>query len=244
MKYFLFIVILPFITMMPIDKTSQVNQSIEKEISGLHHLVREQKDTTKEAPVLILLHGYGSNENDLFSFENRMPEHWLIVSVRAPIDLGRNRFKWYNVKLVNEKIIASPSEEKKSRKLLLELIDEIVLKYNVDKNKIVTAGFSQGAGIALSLALTEPEKILAAGCFSGHFMEEIKPLIKKKKILKSREVFISHGTEDSMLPLRYMEENKAILEKLGIKVKLSIDKIGHSISNRQLNEFVEWITSL
>jgi phospholipase/carboxylesterase len=244
MKYLFFLWILPFMIIMQTQNTVEFEPTMKKESSGLHYLVREQKDTTKSAPVLILLHGYGSNENDLFSLSSQIPDNWLVLSVRAPIRLGSNQFKWYNVKLVNEKITMNFEDEEKSRQLLLKLIDEISIKYKIDKNKIVTAGFSQGANMALGLALTEPEKILAAGCFSGRFMEEIKPLIKDKKALKAKQIFITHGTKDKMLPLRYAKENQAILEAFGMEVTLSTDNVAHSISRKQLNEFVKWMKKL
>lgn len=224
--------------------TTQVNATIENEIFDLEYLVRKQKDTTNKAPILLLLHGYGSNENDLFSFANQIQEDWLVVSVRAPFALSSSQFRWYDVKMVNNKITMNFENEEKSRQLLLKFIDQIIRKYNGDKDKVVTAGFSQGANMSVGLLLTAPEKILAAGCFSGRFMEEIKPLIQNKKALKSRQVFLGHGTEDNMLPLRYLEENQAILKGLGIETKLSTDKIGHSISGKQWTEFVEWMKDL
>ncbi|MFK8006411.1 MAG: alpha/beta hydrolase [Saprospiraceae bacterium] len=243
MKHFFLFLILPFFIACAASN-NQSEESIKQETSNLEYLIRQQKDTTQEAPVLILLHGYGSNEQDLFSLANKIPNNWLVVSVRAPIVLGGNKFKWYDVKLVNEKITMNFEDEEKSRQSLLTLIDEIISKYNVNKKKIVTAGFSQGANMALGLALTAPKKVLAAGCFSGRFMEEIKPLIKNKKTLKSKQVFISHGTKDQMLPLKYAEENITILENFGIKVKFSTDEIAHSISPKQLNDFVAWINDL
>ena len=244
MKYLSFIGVLPLIFLMCTTKNIDAEKSVANQPADLHYLVREAKDATVKAPMLVLLHGYGSNENDLFSLSRQIPDNWLVVSVRAPIVLGNNKFKWYNVEMVNNKITMNFEDEEKSRKALLELVDQITLKYNVDKSKIVTAGFSQGANMAVGLALTAPEKILAAGCFSGRFMEEIKPLIKNKKALKSRQIFISHGTEDKMLPLHYAEENQAILEDLGIKVTLTTDDVAHSISGKQLSAFVEWMKNL
>ncbi|MFK7980346.1 MAG: alpha/beta hydrolase [Saprospiraceae bacterium] len=225
-------------------KDYQAFDSMKQEEFDLEYLVRQSKSTNDLAPVLILLHGYGSNEKDLFSFAEKIPENWLVVSVRAPLEIGNDRYKWYDVKLVNQKITMNFQDEERSRTKLLNFIDQVVLKYKGDKNKIVTAGCSQGANIALGLALTEPEKILAAGCFSGRFMEEIKPLISNKKALKSKQVFISHGTQDKMLPLQYAAENKMILESFGINVKLSTDEVAHSISPKQLNNFVTWMQDL
>ena len=54
---------------------------------SLHHIIREAKTSNEKAPLLILLHGYGSNEEDLFSFASELPEEFFIVSVRAPYDL-------------------------------------------------------------------------------------------------------------------------------------------------------------
>jgi hypothetical protein len=50
----------------------------------LHYLVREPVVKTAETPVLILLHGVGSNEQDLFSLANRLPDDFLVISARAP----------------------------------------------------------------------------------------------------------------------------------------------------------------
>jgi len=191
-----------------------------------------------------LLHGYGSNENDLLSSFSQVPDNWLLVSVRAPILLGGNQFKWYDVKLVNQKITMNFADEERSRKALLSLIDEVIVKYKADKDKVVTAGFSQGANMAIGLALTAPNKVIAAGCFSGRFMVEIEPLINNKEDLKSRRFFMSHGTQDNMLPMTYAQEHKATLEELGIEVQLVTDKVGHTISSKQMHAFLTWLIIL
>lgn len=244
MKYLFFLWMFSSLSMMDTCNTVPTNQATQEEFSDLEYLVRAPKDLKRQAPVLILLHGYGSNEKDLFSFSNQIPDNWLVVLVRAPFSIGNNRYKWYNVEMVNEKITMNFEDEEKSRMAILKLIDQIVLKYKADKNKVVVAGFSQGANMSIGLALTEPTKVLAAGCFSGRFMEEIKPLIHQKERLKSKQVFISHGTADTMLPIRYAEENQEILKGFGIEITLSTDNVAHSISNKQLNEFVEWIKAL
>ncbi|MFK7808372.1 MAG: alpha/beta hydrolase [Saprospiraceae bacterium] len=243
MKHLYVILIIPFL-MACVSRSNKLEHPTNKDLMELEYLVRQQQDTTKEAPLLILLHGYGSNEGDLFSLADKIPDSWLVVSARAPIVIDDNRFKWYDVKMVNNKITMNFDNEETSRKSILVLTDKITTKYKVDKKRIVIAGFSQGANMALGLALTEPGKIQAAACFSGRFMEEIKPLIKNKKALKAKQVFIAHGSQDKMLPLRYAEENQTILEGFGINVKRSTDEIGHSISAKQVNDFVAWMQDL
>ncbi len=243
MKYLLFAWIIPM-TIACGHPHKAVENSIDKGSIDLEHLVRQAKDTTKQAPVLILLHGYGGNEKDLFTLADQIPDNWFVVSIRAPFKVANNRYKWFNANLVNEKIVMNFEEEEKSRKQLLKFIDQFIGKYNVDKGKVVTAGFSQGANMALALGLTEPLKIKATGCFSGRFMEEIVPLINNKEALKSKEIFISHGTEDQMLPFKYAEQNQKMLENWGANVSFSKDKIAHTISNKQLDDFIEWLGNL
>lgn len=210
----------------------------------LHHVVRKPKDNTKPAPLLLLLHGYGSNEQDLFSIANKIPDNWFVVSVRAPLEISSNQFKWYDVKMVDKKITANSEDLENSRIALLAFIDKIGGTHKVDKNEVVVAGFSQGANMALSLVLTQPEKVLAAGCFSGRFMEEYKPQMNRKDFLQSKWVFIAHGTKDQMLPITYAEESAAILKELGLVITLSTDEVAHSISNKHLADFIRWLNEL
>ena len=244
MKYLILMGVLSLLMCTHPGNNHQEHPPVEEEPTDLLYLVREPKDPQSPAPVLILLHGYGSNENDLFSFSSQIPDHWLVVSVRGPIAISKDQFKWFDVKRQNGKMLINVEDEQHSRKLLLELIDQVLLKYKANKNEVVVAGFSQGAAMSLSLTLMEPERIMACASFSGRVMEEIKPLMASNERLATKQVFISHGTEDQMLPLRYAEENRALLEKVGVSVTLSIDAIGHSISSRQLNEFVAWMNEL
>lgn len=54
---------------------------------NLHYLIQEPKTIKDKNPLLILLHGYGSNEEDLFSFASELPNDYYIISVRAPFEL-------------------------------------------------------------------------------------------------------------------------------------------------------------
>ena len=67
-----------------------------KELS-LQYIVREPNTITENTSLLILLHDYGSNEEDLFSFATELPDDLLIVSARAPQDLSSGSFSWYTI---------------------------------------------------------------------------------------------------------------------------------------------------
>ena len=65
---------------------------------SLNYLERKPTiQTDLPAPLLVLLHGYGSNEADLFSFAAELPKSLHIVSLQAPHELGYNSYAWYNI---------------------------------------------------------------------------------------------------------------------------------------------------
>lgn len=220
---------------------AQKNHNIMLSETSLHYIIRESKDSLAKLSFLILLHGHGSNENDLFSFSSQIPENWIVVSVRAPYKLSENSYRWYDVKMVNGKIVINIDEEERSRKKLMQLISEITKKYNVDSRKIIVAGFSQGANMAQSLGLGEPNLVAGFGVLSGRFVEEFSPHISKSTTLKNSKAFISHGSGDTMLPKTFATENITKLKELGIQITYCEDTNGHSISTKQWSEFLKWL---
>jgi phospholipase/carboxylesterase len=220
---------------------AQINSENMDSNSTLHYIIRESSDSSVKSPLLILLHGHGSNENDLFSLQEQIPVNWTVVSVRGPYKLTENNYRWYDVKMENGKISINIEEEEKSRKQIIELISEITQKYNIDSQKIIVAGFSQGANMAQSLGLGSPDIVAGFGVFSGRFVEEFIPYIHNSSALKNSKAFISHGSGDNMLPKTYADENLSKLSEIGIDVRYCEDITGHTISEKQWNEFTNWL---
>ena len=74
---------------------------------SLEYLIREPKVTLEKNPVIVLLHGYGSNEADLFSFATELPENHYIISARAPYDMQYNSYAWYAINFDADQIYKS-----------------------------------------------------------------------------------------------------------------------------------------
>lgn len=200
-----------------VNTSVQETKSSDAATFGLRYLVREPKIQIARPPVLFLFHGAGSNEQDLFSFASQLPDEWLVVSARAPYKVSDGHFRWYDVKIVDDKIVINLAQAEESRKTVLRFIDEVVSFYHADKNGVVLAGFSQGANMASVVSLTAPEKVSGFAVFSGRFMEEIKSLISTSAMLKSVRCFLAHGNHDNVLRIGYARENQKVLESLGFE---------------------------
>ena len=215
--------------------------SITGKIDDLYYVAKAPEKATANAPAIILLHGYGSNENDLFALASQMPNNYYVFSLRAPYAIGAEQYQWYEIKRASGNIEINFEQEELSRKKVIKFIDQLVLKYKLNKNKIIVAGFSQGGILAEAIGLTAPEKVAGVACFSGRYLPELKPMIKSKAQLQNKKIFLAHGTQDQLLTINLAEENYKVLTALGLKVRYKKDAIGHSISATLLKEFNLWL---
>lgn len=211
-----------------------------KDASPLYHLTRPSNQT-KGAPILILLHGYCSNETDLFSFASSIPAEWTVISARAPMQVSKDQYKWYSVDFGKDSIRSNFQEAEVSRKKILALIDFAVKKYHSDSSRVVVAGFSQGAILSMNCALTRPERISAFGVMSGRLMEEIKPMVVGSPKFSSMKAFVSHGTLDPLMNMNYFNQTVSFLKSKSIQVTTSVDEVQHTISSKQFEQFIGWI---
>src|SRR6476660_790940 len=99
---------------------------------SLHHLVREPKIKKDKNPLLLLLHGYGSNEEDLFSFANELPDEYYVISARAPYDQMYCSYAWYAINFdADEKKFSDIGQAKISRDIIAGFIDELISNYAI-----------------------------------------------------------------------------------------------------------------
>ena len=207
----------------------------------LHYLVREPKIKSDKPPVIILLHGVGSNKEDLFSFANQLPEKYLVISAQAPITLGGNCFAWYPVDFSTGKPVFNFEQEESSRHTIIEFIEQLKKKFSLNEKEIYLCGFSQGAIMSYSVALTRPDLVKGIAVMSGRLLEEIKSKIARKEKLQYLKVFISHGLNDNTLPINYAKSADAYLKTLNIIPTFKEYRASHEINSEMLNDLIHWL---
>lgn len=208
----------------------------------LFHLTRPAKTTQKKAPLVLLLHGYGSNEEDLFSFASELPESYFIVSARAPYNLQPFGHSWYDIHFTadNEKI-SNDDQAKTSRDLIATFIDELVATYPVDANTITLIGFSQGTILSYAVALSYPEKIKNVVALSGYLNENILVEDYASKNHKNLNVYISHGSADQVIPNFWASKAPEFLNNLQVKNSYREFPVGHGVAPQNFYEFKNWL---
>lgn len=213
----------------------------QKTTPGLYYIFKEPTIKSAKPPVIILMHGIGSNEKDLFSFANQLPDSFLVISLRAPITLGNDSYAWYHLSYENGKPVTNPKEAEISRLMIIEFINQLKNKHAFNEKRIYLCGFSQGSIMAYSIGLTVPEKIKGIAVMSGRLLEEVKPIIASKEKLKHLNVFISHGTNDGVINVSSAREANTYLKQLGITPTYKEYPGAHTISNAMFTDLVRWL---
>ncbi len=209
---------------------------------SLFHLIRESNLKDQAAPLLIMLHGYGSDEQDLFSFASELPESYFIVSVRAPYTLHPYGYAWYAINFDAEQGKWSDNEQAKaSVDLLSRFIDEVIEAYPVDRNRVSLLGFSQGCILSFAVALTHPEKVRHVIGLSGYINRDILPKHLNRASYSHLDVYSSHGTADQVIPVAWARKTQPYLNDLGIQNQYSEFPVGHGVSPQNFYEIRDWL---
>lgn len=208
----------------------------------LYHLIREPREKKENSPVLIMLHGYGSDANDLFSFASELPEELFIVSAQAPYPLPPYGNAWYaiNFDSVQGKF-SDDFQAIESRNKIVRFIDEVVENYPVDPNNISLLGFSQGTILSYAVALSYPERVKNVVALSGYINTEILEKDYRSKDFSKLSIYASHGTQDQVIPVSWARKNPEILKSLGIEHTYSEFPVGHGVAPQNLMEVKAWL---
>jgi phospholipase/carboxylesterase len=208
----------------------------------LEYLIREPKIKAEKNPLLLLLHGYGSNEQDLFSFASELPVEYYVISARAPYDLQNGSYAWYAINFdADENKFSDHNQARESRDLISDFIDQLIQNYPIDDNQVALLGFSQGTILSYSVALSYPKKIQRVVALSGYLNEEIIIENYKKNDFSNLQMFVSHGSQDQVIPVSWAKKAPGILNSLHIPNVYKEYAIGHGVAPQNFTDLKNWL---
>ena len=210
---------------------------------SLEHLIRPSSVQQGKPAVLFMFHGYGSNEEDLFSFAPELPKELCIVSVRAPYPMEPFGNAWYAINFDADQGKWSDDEQAKdSREKIVSFVDEACSTYGLDSERVTLLGFSQGTILSYSVALSYPEKIKNVIALSGYINESILKENFKDKDHSSLKIYASHGQVDQVIPPEWAQRAPEFLKNLGIEHVYEEFPVGHGVSPQNFYAFNKWLT--
>lgn len=187
-------------------------------------------------PAIFLMHGMGSNEQDILTLVSGLEKDAYIFGIRGPIEQppGYAYFTIEGFGKPHRSVFADIVRN------LEEFIGNAINTYAIDPENVFLGGFSQGAILSMTLGLTMGSRIKGVMAFSGYI-----PLFVKEEYSNQHtshlQIFISHGEQDPVFPLAWGEENRDYFDKLGATVSYQAYPAGHTISLENYNDFREWL---
>ncbi|WP_185851612.1 alpha/beta hydrolase [Blattabacterium cuenoti] len=211
---------------------------------SIKHIVK--KSVHEKFPTLFLMiHGYGSNENDLFSFKKDIPENFFIISIQGIYSIGNNKYSWYDIDFSNpnkEKFINNILQAKKTIEKISYFIDEAIEEYKLNRTQVWLCGFSQGAILSYAIALKKPDKVKKVIALSGYLEECFLPKKVNSTFYSNLEVFISHGKYDPIIPINWAKKGLHFLKKKKIlSFHYKEYNSGHTLCNSNYRDLIHWI---
>lgn len=185
------------------------------------------------APVLLLLHGTGGNENDLLDLGHSLLPGAALLSPRGKIlENGMPRFFRRLAEGVFDKedLIHRTHE-------LADFIEAAAKRYGFDPRKVIAVGYSNGANIAASMLLLRPGALQGAV-----LLRAMTPLVPEKlPDLTGVSVFLASGRNDPIVPTESVEQLAALLRKAKADASLRWSEAGHQLTSQELDAAREWL---
>lgn len=212
-----------------------------KELS-LKYIIKKPEVITENTSLLILLHGYGSNEEDLFSFANELPSDLLIISARAVQELGYGSYSWYTINFNDTQgKFSDIPEAREARDIIANFIKEVQTEFNIKPEKTFLLGFSQGTILSYAVALNHPNLIQKVIALSGYVNPDLLPANLEEKDYSELDFFISHGSVDQVIPVEWANKAPEFLKQLNIKNSYQEYVVGHGVAPKNFYDFKNWI---
>ena len=190
-------------------------------------------------PCLILLHGRGTNEDDLLGLVEYLDPRFFIVSARAPFkfDQGSGAFTWYDMKDIGT---PDPRQFEENYNRLVQFVLDVKEQYPVDPHRVFLFGFSMGSIMSFALSLTKPELVRGIVAHSGYIPENTSLAFAWDR-LEGISFFIAHGIDDPVIPVHFGRRAHDLLVKTHADLTYREYPIAHAISEQSISDLSDWL---
>jgi len=203
----------------------------------LEHRLREGANGFKQSSAIVLIHGYGSHADDLFSFAPYLPKTHTIIALQAPLNIAPDSYAWYPLYPQEDGTFTSELEAAwKAVDTLNENIDLLVKKYSLNENDISLLGFSQGAILSWALAYSKPNKIRRIVALSGLVHESVNTSNPPTFL-----AYAAHGITDVVIPVAKARNTILPLSEQYKEIEYHEFPEGHSVSQENFTKFLGWL---
>ncbi len=212
----------------------------------LEHMVKRPTDTRAGDPVLVLLHGRGSDMHDLQGLAEVLPPRATLVTPQAPhpgVPWGYGPgWAWYRY-LGHDRAETAPLEE--SLRALERFLENLPESIGFQPGPLVLGGFSQGGTTSLAYAMTHPGSVAGVVVLSGFLARaeglKLNGLEPAPGHLGDTPLFWAHGTRDPAVPFQLALTGWESLRRAGVDLEARDYPMGHWVSPEEMEDLKTWL---
>lgn len=218
----------------------------------LQHPNYEALSPDQPTHAVLFLHGLGASGHDLMPIASWLQDRLPNAAVRwqfphapsQPVTLNQGMVMpaWFDLYEVSERAKEDTVGLEKARAGIAAMIAELG-EVGIPASRCVVCGFSQGGALALHTALHHPEPLAGVACFSGYLPQRAQ--VRALQSAPTLPIWLVHGTQDAVVPLRFFERSKAMLADIGCpQLTTQTIPMAHEITPETLQYFLQWLTPL
>lgn len=176
-------------------------------------------------PLILMLHGWTGDENAMWIFANRLPKHAWLVAPRGLYPTALGGYGWQTA------LGRSWPDLEDFQPAMQALLGLLVAENfpGARLAQISLVGFSQGAALGYGFALAHPQRVYALAGLSGFAPGGVEALVQAQP-LAGKACFITHGTQDELVPVARARQARQTLLDAGAQVTYCEDEVGHKLS--------------
>lgn len=184
--------------------------------------------------LVIFLHGYGADGNDLIGLAEPLSEYLPDTAFRAPNAPQRSAvnpmgYQWFPIPWIDgSSEAARDAGYREARDALDRWLDTVFAEERIEPARTMVVGFSQGTMMALATLPRRAEPVAGIVGFSGrlHDADGLKREVRSKP-----PVLLIHGDMDDVIPVAALPEAEKGLREAGFEVRSHVSRgIGHGIA--------------
>lgn len=192
-----------------------------------------------DAPLIVAMHGIGSNEQDLAPAYRTLAGQAVLAFPRSPLDHPPG-FAWY--RLIRIGVPDPASFEQAQQKLGAWITALRATPGNADR-PLILSGFSQGAIMALSYALLHPDQVAGVMAFSGYIPDMVSQAPSQRGPAEAApKFFVTQGTQDQLFPFSRLQETVDLLDARGFQTTVVPHEGGHNIPPAAMEAAKAWLS--
>lgn len=179
---------------------------------------------------IVLMHGLGSDEQDMLGFADMLDSRFEVICLRAPISYGPG-YAWFDIQWTLRGIEIDEEQYWESVAKVSNYLADL------GKERLLVGGFSQGAMMALGVVTKRPEIAQGAILLSGRGLDDACPNFEGP-------IFHAHGAYDDVIPVRESRKLHQGLSALGERYEYHEYEMGHWISEEEVRDLNVWLSKL